>query len=112
MPNALIFFLVFVALVWGSILLFWRRALATLSREAGMHAKLNARAYAKGTAVCAAAALKDFIQVFSGLSSDVAAVLPWWSWLTMFSQPVLAALLTLIAFFDTSVATAQTRSDK
>lgn len=104
MHNPLTWFLVFCVAVWGTVLYFWRGALKELSRQASAHARAYAIAYARGSALVLIASISSFIEVFEKLSPDTAVVLSWWMWLTLFFKPVLAALTTLVAFMDSSVA--------
>jgi len=98
--SPFVWFLVFVFIVWGGIFIFLRRVLATLSKRAAEHADSYAGAYLKGSALIAIAVLNSFKQTFQALSPDVAAVLPWWSWLGMFFEPVIAGLAVYMAFTD------------
>lgn len=100
--NSFLWFLVFCAVVWGGSLLLWRRAIGAIGRQVAAHAKLNARAYIRGAVYVAISVGTAFKEAFEKLSSDVAAVLPWWQWLIMFMIPVLAGLVTLGAFLDNS----------
>lgn len=101
--NPFHWFLIFVAVVWGSILWFARGIISTLSRHAAEHAKVYAGAYAKGSALIAVAVLTSFGETFKALSPDVAAVLPWWSWLALFFQPVISGLAVYVAYVDGSM---------
>lgn len=101
--TTLHWFLLFVVVVWGSLLWFLRGVMAELSKQATSHAKLYAAAYAKGGALIAIAVFTSFGETFEKLSSDVAVVLPWWSWLSMFFQPVIAGLAVYVAFVDSTV---------
>ena len=102
MNNPFWWFLSFVTVIFVGMYILWRKAIEAIGRQVTEHAKLNARAYVRGAVFVAVAAITDFIDAFEGLSSDVAAVLPWWSWLTFFLKPLLGALVTLGAFLDTS----------
>jgi hypothetical protein len=95
-------FLAFVTVVFGGSFLLWRKAIEAIGRQVTEHAKVNARAYVRGAVYVAIAILSDFKEVFEKLSTDVAAVLPWWSWLVLFSTPLLGGLITLGAFLDNS----------
>ena len=102
MNTSFIGFLLFCLVVWGGMILIWRKAIGAVMGQVAAHAKLNARAYVRGAVYVGIAVLSDFKSVFEKLSSDVAMVLPWWSWLVMFSTPVLGGLITLGAFLDNS----------
>src|SRR5687768_1240144 len=80
-----------------------RGALSALSGRAAEHAKTYAGAYAKGAALVAIAVLTSFDENFKALSPDVAAILPWWSWLALFFKPVIAGLAVYVAFVDGSI---------
>jgi hypothetical protein len=49
----------------------------------------------------------SFDDTFAKLSPDVAASLPWWSWVSMGTKPVQAGLAVVIAFLDRSFGRAQ-----
>lgn len=102
MNNSFIWFLVFCLVVWGGSLLLWRRTIGVIGRQVADHARLNARAYIRGAVYVAISVGTAFKETFEKLSSDEAAVLPWWSWLIRFMIPVLAGLVTLGAFLDNS----------
>jgi hypothetical protein len=101
--SPFLLFVVFLLVVWGSAIYLARNVIRGLSAHAAENVKLYAPAFAKGGALVAIATLSSFVEIFEKLSSDVAAVLPWWSWLTMFCVPVIAALTTLVAFMDRSL---------
>lgn len=92
--------LIFVVLVWGSLAYFGRGVIAGLSRQAAENVKTYAPAYAKGGVLIMVAALTTFVETFEKLSSDVAGVLPWWSWLCLLCKPVIVAGTTYVAFVD------------
>jgi hypothetical protein len=98
--NPFVWFLIFVFVVWGAVFIFMRPVLATLSKQAAEHAKLYAAAYVKGSALVAIAVLTSFGETFKALSPDVAAILPWWSWLDLFFKPIVAGLAVYVAFVD------------
>lgn len=104
MTNPFIWFLFFCVTVGAGFVLLWRKAIGAVTMQVTEHAKLNARSYIRGSIYVAIAAGTAFKETFEKLSSDVAAVLPWWQWLIMFGAPVLAGLVTLGAFLDNSSA--------
>ena len=108
--QGLVIFVVFVVLVWGSIIFLLRGMLKGLSLHAAESVKRYAPAFTKGAALVAIAALSDFVEIFEKLSSDVALVTPWWTWLCYLFGPVIGALTTLVAFMDRSLERA--REDK
>jgi hypothetical protein len=93
----------FVVLVWGSIAWLARGVIVGLSKQAAENVKNYAPAYAKGGVLILVAALTTFVETFEKLSSDVAAVLPWWSWLCLLCKPVIVAGTTYVAFMDRTV---------
>lgn len=100
MSTPAIIFVAFIVVVWGSVIWLFKGVFKGISHAAAENVKRYAPAYAKGGALIAIAAFSSFVEIFEKLSSDVASVLPWWAWLTLFSKPVIAALTTYVAFVD------------
>lgn len=110
--NPFYWFLVFVAVVIGLLYAFAREAMRVLSKQAAVHAKLYAGAYARGGALVAIAVFTSFRETFQSLSPDVAAVLPWYSWLEKFLAPVIAGLAVFVAFQDGTVKKIRDQRDR
>lgn len=98
--NSFYLFLGFVLIVWGSVIWFARDVFKGVMKHAAENVKVYAPAYAKGGALMAIAAFSSFVDVFEKLSSETAAMMSWWVWLTFLSKPVIAALTTYVAFVD------------
>lgn len=103
MNSPLVWFIVVFCAFWLPFVWLARKSIEQISAQAAFHAKAYAAAYAKGGALMAIAALTSYDETFSKLSSDVAAVLPWWHWLALFFKPIVAMLAVLVAFLDGSV---------
>lgn len=103
MNSPLVWFIVVLCAIWIPFLWLARRAIGEVSAQAAHHAKQYAAPYAKGGALMAIAAMTSYDETFSKLSSDVAAVLPWWHWLALYFKPIVAMLAVLVAFLDGSV---------
>jgi len=112
MNSPLVWFIVVLCAVWIPLAWLARKTIEELSRQAAHHAKTYASAYTKGGALMAIAALTAYDETFSKLSSDVAAVLPWWHWLALFFKPVVAMLAVLVAFIDGTVQRSNDKRDK
>ncbi len=112
MNSPLVWFIVVLCAIWIPFLWLARRAIGEVSAQAAHHAKQYAAAYAKGGALMAIAAMTSYDETFSKLSSDVAAVLPWWHWLALFFKPVVAMLAVLVAFLDRTVQRSNDKREK
>lgn len=55
--------------------------------------------------------MTSFIKTFTSLSPDVAAILPWWHWLALFFEPIVAMLAVLVAFLDRSIQVANEKRE-
>lgn len=80
----------------------WRDLIDEIIRQITSHAKGNTRRYVRGFVYVAVAGLSDLKEVFTNLSKDVADIMPWWSWIVLFTTPLLGMLVTLGAYLDTS----------
>lgn len=100
MNTPLAWFVIFVLCVGGAVLWFARGVISILSKQAAYHAATYSGAYAKGSALVAIAVFTSYDETFKALSTDVAAVLPWWGWLALFLKPIVAGLAVYVAFVD------------
>lgn len=105
MNTPFTWFLIFVALVASAVFWFARGVIAILSKQAAVHAGRYSGAYAKGSALVSIAVFTSYDETFKSLSPDVAAVLPWWSWLALFLKPIVAGLAVYVAFVDGTMKT-------
>lgn len=112
MNTPLVWFIVVLCAIWIPLAWLARKSIEQISAQAAFHAKAYAAAYAKGGALMAIAALTSYDETFSKLSSDVAAVLPWWHWLALFFKPVVAMLAVLVAFLDGTVQRSNDKREK
>lgn len=112
MNSPLVWFIVVFCAFWLPFVWLARKSIEQISAQAAFHAKSYAAAYAKGGALMAIAALTSYDETFSKLSSDVAAVLPWWHWLALFFKPVVAMLAVLVAFLDGTVQRSNDKREK
>jgi len=102
--SPFVWFLMFLSILIGGLAVLCRRIITVICKQVAEHAKLNAQAYIRGFIYVSIAFLSDLKDVFENLSTDVAKVLPWWSWVVLFTTPILGALVTLGAFLDKSAA--------
>lgn len=112
MNSPLTWFIVVLCAIWVPLAWLARKSIEQIAAQAAFHAKAYAACYAKGAALMGIAAMTSFIKTFTALSPDVAAVLPWWHWLALFFEPIVAMLAVLVAFLDRSVQSANEKRDK
>ncbi len=82
---------------------FMRKALSSISSQAGEHAKLYARSYVKGGSLMFIGATVTFDQAYYALGVSVQANMAWAPYVIFFCKPVSAALTVLVGFLDHSI---------
>ena len=100
---AFLAFLIFVAGLLVSVILFLRSAIGQkFITKASEHAQTYAVAYVKGGILMGIAMIASFDEAFHPLTKAQAENLAWWDWAILFMKPISAAFAVLVAFLDRS----------